>query len=104
MDKVAEPSSFLSAPKTDYVRTLIEAFKFLGIFRCAATYPAMDLALKVFRIILPSFEAKRAANYEFAKAKVEKRLDLKTDRKDFMTYVSFRPDCLPGQPPDICNR
>ena len=64
----------------------------------------MDLALTVFRTILPSFEAKRAASYEFAKAKIEKRLDLNTDRKDFMTYVSFRPDCFPGQPPDIYNR
>ena len=65
--------------------------KFLGILRYAAIYPLMGLALKVFKILMPSFEAKRIAHLEFTTTKIEKRLDLKTDRKDFMTYVDFPP-------------
>ena len=65
------------------------ATQFLGILRCATIYPAMDFALKVLKIIMPSFEAKRAEHLEFTRAKTEQRLDQKTDRKDFMTYACF---------------
>ena len=50
----------------------------------------MRLGLKIMEIIVPSFTAKRVEYLEFTRAKIEKRLDLKTDRKDFMTYASFR--------------
>lgn len=67
----------------------MEAVRFLGILRCAAIYPALNLALKVLKIIMQSLEAKRIAHRKFAKDKIEQRLDLKTDRRDFMTYASF---------------
>lgn len=38
---------------------------------------------------MPSFSAERAAHLEFTRAKIERRLDGKTDRKDFTAYVSF---------------
>lgn len=38
---------------------------------------------------MPSFSAKRAAHLEFTRAKIEKRLDRKTDRKDFTSYAIF---------------
>ncbi|KAL8729121.1 MAG: hypothetical protein Q9166_004952 [cf. Caloplaca sp. 2 TL-2023] len=79
-----------------------EATKFLGVLRTAATYPAMNLALKVLKIVVPSFEAKRIDHLEFTKAKIEKRLDMRTNRSDFMTYASSIPICLvvilPNQP------
>ena len=68
----------------------MEAIRFLGILRCAATYPVMNLALKVLTIIMPSFEAQRVAHLEFTQAKIENRLDMETDRRDLMSYASFR--------------
>ncbi|KAL8904655.1 MAG: hypothetical protein Q9171_006965 [Xanthocarpia ochracea] len=50
----------------------------------------MRLGLRIMEVIVPSFTAKRVEYLEFTRAKIEKRLDLKTDRKDFMTYASFR--------------
>ena len=104
MDKVADPLSFVFAPKIDDVRDLIETIKYVGYFQLGAKYSAVKLALKVLSITMPSVEAKRVFHLEWSKAKVENRLDMKTDRNDFMTYVSFRPDCFPGHLPDTLNR
>lgn len=68
---------------------MMGAIKFLGVLRCAAIYPAVKSALGLLMIIMPSINAKRAAHREFARTRIERRLDLKTDRKDFMTYASF---------------
>ena len=57
--------------------------------RFAAMYPAARLLLKFLRLIKPSLAARRVAHLAFTKAKIEKRLQRKTDRKDFMTYVSL---------------
>ncbi|KAL8992647.1 MAG: hypothetical protein Q9169_006936 [Polycauliona sp. 2 TL-2023] len=68
-------------------RNIFEAIKYLGLFRFAALYPVVNLAFKLVPIVMPSLTARKEAHREFTKAKVEKRLDLKTDRKDFMAYV-----------------
>ncbi|KAL8720308.1 MAG: hypothetical protein Q9225_002820 [Loekoesia sp. 1 TL-2023] len=47
-----------------------------------------------FDIIGPSFSAKRVAHLSFTEVKTQKRLDRKTDRKDFMTYVCLPPFSL----------
>ncbi|KAL8855931.1 MAG: hypothetical protein Q9178_007445 [Gyalolechia marmorata] len=70
-----------------FIKNIMVATQFLGILRCATIYPAMDFALKVLKIVMPSFEAKRVEHLEFTRAKTEQRLEQKTDRKDFMTYV-----------------
>lgn len=65
------------------------AIRFVSIERCAAIYPAINLALKVLKKVTPSIEAKRVAHFKFTSAKIEKRLDSKTDRRDIMTYARF---------------
>ena len=42
--------------------------------------------------IIPSMAEKRKSHLAFTKQKTENRLDRDTDRKDFMTYVSFLND------------
>lgn len=59
--------------------------------RFAAMYPATRLLLQILRLIKPSLAARRVTHLAFTKAKIEKRLQRKTDRKDFMTYVSLSP-------------
>lgn len=94
-------TGFSSSSSTDCNRNIIVTFQFLGILRCATIYPAMNFCLKVLKVVMPSFEAKRNAHLTFTKAKVEKRLDQKTDRKDFMTYVRHHISCLSADPPDM---
>ncbi|KAL8970981.1 MAG: hypothetical protein Q9197_003521 [Variospora fuerteventurae] len=75
---------------------VVESLRFMGILRSAGTYPAIALAFKVFKVIMPSFEAKHVAHLEFTGAKIKKRLDLKTDRRDFMAYArSHSPHACP---------
>ncbi|KAL8905670.1 MAG: hypothetical protein Q9207_002484 [Kuettlingeria erythrocarpa] len=81
---------------TDRIRDMMGAVKFLGVLRCAAIYPAVKTALAFLMIIMPSVNAKRVAHRAFARNKIEQRLDLKTDRKDFMTYASFSTINIPG--------
>lgn len=56
--------------------------------RFGAAYLAGDLFLEAFKILMPSLSAKQAAHWSFTKDKIMKRLNRKTDRKDFLTYVS----------------
>ena len=66
----------------------------MGVIRFAATYPAVGLLLRLLQTVMPSFSAKRAAHLKFTGTKVEKRLDQKTDRKDFISYASFSPSAF----------
>lgn len=60
----------------------------MDVMRFATTYPAVGFLLfKLLKIVMPSLSAKQAAHVEFITAKVQKRLDRKTDRKDFTTYA-----------------
>lgn len=68
---------------------MFESIKFLGAIRFAATYPVVGLLFKLLQFIMPSFAAKRAAHMAFTETKLDKRLDRKTNRKDFMTYAGF---------------
>lgn len=57
----------------------------------------MRLALKLLEAMVPSFTARRVAHLDFTKARVEKRLEMKTDRKDIMSNASLvAPHYLPG--------
>lgn len=73
---------------------MFEAIKFLGVVRFAATYPAFGLLFKILQVVMPSFSAKRAAHLAFTEAKTNKRIDRKTNRKDFMGYASLRSPVL----------
>ena len=68
---------------------MFESIKFLGVIRFAATYPVLGLLFKLLQYIIPSFAAKRAAHMAFTETKLDKRLDRKTNRKDFMTYAGY---------------
>ena len=70
-------------------RNVIESIKFLGLFRFMAIYPALPFTFQLLELLIPSFTAKRVAHLAFTTAQIEKRLDTKTDRKDFITYASF---------------
>jgi hypothetical protein len=94
MDQVSRPLPLHQAPLTNFSRNVFEAIKFLGVIRFAATYPTVGLLLKFLQTVMPSFSAKRAAHLEFTGTKIEKRLDQKTDRKDFISYASFCPSAI----------
>ncbi|KAL8948520.1 MAG: hypothetical protein Q9222_005301 [Ikaeria aurantiellina] len=70
-----------------WIRNVFESIKFLGVIRFAATYPGAGLLLKSLQLVRPSLAAKRAAHMEFTSKKIERRLNLETDRKDFLTYI-----------------
>lgn len=57
--------------------------------RFAIIYPAAGLLLKLLLFFMPSLSSKRVTHLSFTEDKIQKRLDRKTDRKDFMTYASF---------------
>lgn len=56
--------------------------------RFGAAYLAGGLFLEAFKFLIPSVSAKQAAHTSFTKDKIMERLNRKTDRKDFLTYVS----------------
>ncbi|KAM0806079.1 putative benzoate 4-monooxygenase cytochrome P450 [Usnea florida] len=72
-----------------WIRNVFESIKFLGAIRFAATYPVVGLLFKLLQFIMPAFAAKRAAHLAFTETKLDRRLDRKTNRKDFMTYARF---------------
>ncbi|MCJ1462457.1 hypothetical protein MMC07_001059 [Pseudocyphellaria aurata] len=70
-----------------WIRNVFESAKLLGVIRLTAAFPAFGLLFKLVQFLIPSISSKRAAHLEFTGAKIEKRLDRKTDRKDFTTYI-----------------
>lgn len=69
-------------------RNVFESAKLLAVIRLAAAYPVFGLLFKLLQILLPSVSSKRAAHLKFTGEKIEKRLDRKTDRRDFTTYAN----------------
>ncbi|MCJ1352148.1 MAG: hypothetical protein MMC33_002132 [Icmadophila ericetorum] len=70
-----------------WIRNIFEGVKFIGVMRLADTYQMVGVLFKILQTAIPSIGAKRAAYLEFTRTKIESRLDRKTDRKDFMTYI-----------------
>ena len=69
----------------------------LGVIRFVVNYPAVGLLFGIVQKIMPSIAAKRKQHMKFTEEKIQKRLELNIDRKDFITYVSLRnygPDYL----------
>ncbi|KAL8886186.1 MAG: hypothetical protein Q9215_006069 [Flavoplaca cf. flavocitrina] len=73
----------------DIIGNGIDAVRFIPVFRVIAMYLGMAAGMKVLAMIIPSLTAKSNAHADFTKRKTEARLDLKTDRKDFMSNASF---------------
>ncbi|KAL8991260.1 MAG: hypothetical protein Q9169_007909, partial [Polycauliona sp. 2 TL-2023] len=70
-----------------FIRNIMESAKYLGILKFSALYPVVQLALKLLEVAKPSIKAKRVDYMEFTKSSIEKRMEMTTDRKDFMTYA-----------------
>jgi cytochrome P450 len=74
--------------KGDYstwVRALFSAFKFLVFQQVARSIPGLEAVLQTF---LPkSVQEKKERHLKFATERVDKRLQMKTDRPDIWTYV-----------------
>lgn len=97
MDQVTRFSHPFQAYTTDNaVSNLFEAIRFFGVIRFAAAYPILDLILKVLLKVMPSLTAKRNAHFLFTKEKIENRLQKKTDRKDFLSYVNLLRNACTG--------
>ena len=73
----------------DQPRNGIDAVRFIPVLRVIAMYLGMAAGMKVLAMIIPSLTKKSNAHADFTKRKTEARLDLKTDRKDFITNASF---------------
>lgn len=68
---------------------MFASIKFLGVMRFAATYPIINRVFTLLMSSIPSMAERRKAHFAFTKQKTESRLNRDTDRKDFITYVSF---------------
>ena len=62
--------------------------RFMGMMRFLAVYPFINRTFKFLMANIPSLAEKRKANLEYARTKMETRLDHETDRNDFIAYVS----------------
>ncbi|KAL8696305.1 MAG: hypothetical protein Q9224_002863 [Gallowayella concinna] len=78
---------FLQVLAANLIRNIIEWVKFGGVLRFINTYPALEFAFAVLKTIIPSLTTKQDAYLKFTEDKINKRLDLKTDRKDLMTNI-----------------
>lgn len=74
----------------DSSRNMFQSIKFLGIMRLAAHYPIINQVLKFLMAAIPSMADKRKLHFDFTRKKTESRLDHRTDRHDFTTYVQPR--------------
>ena len=70
-----------------WITQIFQGLKFWRVLRFGNAYPLVGLLFKLLMATVPSVEATRDAFFKIPKAKVEKRLATKTDRKDFMSYV-----------------
>jgi cytochrome P450 len=72
----------------DWIVQIFQGLKFWRVLRFGNTYPVVGLFFKFLLAVVPSLEEARDSFFKLPKVKVEKRLAIKSDRKDFMSYVS----------------
>lgn len=51
----------------------------------------MRLALRLLKVMVPSFTARRVAHLDLTKTRVVNRMKMRTDRKDIMINASLCP-------------
>lgn len=76
----------------EYHRWIIQIFqglKFWRVLRFGNAYPLLGYFFRFMLAVVPSMEETRDSFFKLPRVKVEKRLKVKTDRKDFMSYVSL---------------
>ena len=70
-----------------WVRNIFEAIKYGRIFPVASFYQPALYILRLLVAMFPSIQKARDEHMTFSRLKTAQRLDMKTNRKDFMTYV-----------------
>lgn len=84
-----EPFHALEAGKYHpWMATVFKSLKLLRWFRVGANYPIVLKAFGVMAKLVPSVRESQKTNLEYTADKVGRRLNTKTDRKDFTSYVS----------------
>lgn len=76
----------------EWIVQIFQGLKFWRVLRFGNAYPVVGLLLKLVMILVPNVEAARDSFFKLPKVKVEKRLQMKTDRNDYMSYVSIHRD------------
>lgn len=72
-----------------WVRDIFTALKMWRVLRFGEMYSLIGWLLNAMIKLSPHFTEKRDAFFKLPITRVEKRLERQTDRKDFMSYVSF---------------
>lgn len=83
--------SFNALESGDYhfwMSNLFQGIKYARFLSIATFYEPAKTILKLVVKFIPSIQRGRSEHQRFTLLKTEKRLDAKTDRKDFMSYVS----------------
>lgn len=71
-----------------WISQIFDGLKLWRILRFGKHYALARLLLKMAMAVVPGAEAARDSFFKVPSVKIEKRLALETDRKDFMSYVS----------------
>ena len=78
-----------------WISKIFAAIKFGGrVGRIVRAWPPLMLLMRVVMALVPSIGRAKEQHLAFTREKTVRRLEAKTDRKDFMSYV-----CYPGPPP-----
>lgn len=71
-----------------YIRNLFAGFKFIRVIFVAQEYPWLKLPLSML-MKLPAMKKQRGLHFMYTESRTRKRIEQgKTDRKDFISYVS----------------
>ncbi|KAF2264625.1 cytochrome P450 [Lojkania enalia] len=82
--------SFGAIESGEYHSWIIQIFqglKFWRVLRFGNAYPLLGHLFRFMLAVVPSIEETRDSFFKLPKVKVEKRLQMKTERKDFMSYI-----------------
>lgn len=84
--------SFGATEKGEYnpwMANLFAGVKYARLFAIASFYEPLWTMLRILMKTVPFFEKARGEHENYCKERTQIRVDTKTDRKDFMTYVRF---------------
>ena len=70
-----------------WIFEIFRGLKFVGIFRLIQVYPLIRVLWTIFLATSPHIANAQKAHFEYTAAKIKKRIERKTERKDFITYV-----------------
>ncbi|RDW56936.1 hypothetical protein BP5796_13003 [Coleophoma crateriformis] len=70
-----------------WMRNLFQGIKFTRLLKIAKHYQPLMAMLKVVMKLIPGIAKARAEHIDFTESTTERRLQAKTDRQDFMSYI-----------------